>query len=38
MKFGAGLTGTYRIVPMYQLEGSSEWKPMKESDRLLLGR
>lgn len=31
--FGAGLTGTYRIVPMYQLEGSSEWKPMKEHDR-----
>ncbi len=33
IKFGAGLTGTYRIVPMYQVEGSSEWKPMKESDR-----
>ncbi len=36
MKFGAGLTGTYRIVPMYQVEGSSEWKPMKESDRFYL--
>ena len=35
-KFGAGLTGTYRIVPMYQVEGSSEWKPMKESDRFYL--
>ena len=33
IKFGAGLTGIYRIVPMYQVEGSSEWKPMKESDR-----
>lgn len=36
IKFGAGLTGTYRIVPMYQVEGSSEWKPMKESDRFYL--
>lgn len=36
MKFGAGLTGIYRIVPMYQVEGSSEWKPMKESDRFYL--
>ncbi len=36
IKFGAGLTGTYRLVPMYQLEGSSEWKPMKESDRYYL--
>ena len=33
IKFGAGLTGTYRIVGMYQLEGTTEWKPMKESDR-----
>ena len=36
IKFGAGSTGTYRIVPMYQVEGSSEWKPMKESDRFYL--
>ena len=36
MKFGAGLTGIYRIVPMYQVEGSNEWKPMKESDRFYL--
>ena len=36
IKFGAGLSGTYRIVPMYQVEGSSEWKPMKESDRYYL--
>ena len=36
IKFGAGLTGTYRIVPMYQVEGSSEWKPAKESDRYYL--
>ena len=36
MVFGAGLTGTYRIVPMYQVEGSTEWKPMKESDRFYL--
>ena len=36
IKFGAGLTGSYRIVPMYQVEGSSEWKPMKESDRFYL--
>ncbi|MBP5560371.1 MAG: C10 family peptidase [Muribaculaceae bacterium] len=32
-KFGAGMTGTYKIVPMYMLEGTSEWKPMLESDR-----
>ena len=36
IKFGAGLTGTYRLVPMYQVEGSSEWKPMKETDRYYL--
>jgi hypothetical protein len=36
IKFGAGLSGCYRIVPMYQVEGSSEWKPMKESDRIYL--
>ena len=36
IKFGAGLSGSYRIVPMYQVEGSSEWKPMKESDRIYL--
>ena len=36
IKFGAGLTGTYRLVPMYQLEGTNEWKPMKESDRYYL--
>ena len=36
IKFGAGLTGKYRLVPMYQLEGTSEWKPMKESDRYYL--
>ena len=34
--FGAGLTGIYRIVGMYQVEGSDEWKPMKESDRFYL--
>ena len=33
IKFGAGLTGLYRLVPMYQLQGSSQWLPMKESDR-----
>ena len=36
IKFGAGLSGSYRIVPMYQVEGSTEWKPMKESDRIYL--
>ena len=36
IKFGAGLTGSYRLVPMYQLEGTNEWKPMKESDRYYL--
>ena len=36
IKFGAGLSGSYRLVPMYQVEGSSEWKPMKESDRIYL--
>ena len=34
--FGAGLTGTYHLVGMYQVQGSSEWKPMKESDRYYL--
>lgn len=33
VKFGAGMTGTYRVVPMYQLQGTTEWKPMLESDR-----
>ena len=33
IKFGAGLTGTYRLVGVYQVEGSSEWKLMKEADR-----
>ncbi len=32
-KILAGVTGKYKIVPMYQLEGSNEWKPMLESDR-----
>lgn len=31
MKFGAGMTGTYYIVPMYQLQGTTEWKPMLRS-------
>jgi len=32
--FGKGITsGTYKIVPVCQVEGSSEWVPMKESDR-----
>jgi len=32
--FGSGITsGTYKIVPVCQVEGSSEWVPMKESDR-----
>ena len=35
-KFGAGMTGLYKIVPMYMLEGTSEWKPMLESDRYYL--
>ena len=33
VKFGAGLTGSYLIVPVYQLEGTDEWKPMLETDR-----
>lgn len=33
IKFGAGVTGTRRLVGVYQLEGTSEWKLMKESDR-----
>ena len=33
IKFGAGVTGTYHLVGVYQLEGTSEWKLMKESDR-----
>lgn len=33
IKFGAGKTGTYHLVGAYQVQGSSEWKLMKESDR-----
>ena len=33
IKFGAGLTGTYHLVGVYQVQGTSEWKLMKESDR-----
>ena len=33
IKFGAGLTGTYRLIGVYQVEGSNVWKAMKESDR-----
>ena len=33
IKFGAGMTGTYHLVGAYQLQGTSEWKLMKESDR-----
>ncbi len=36
IKFGAGKTGTYHLVGVYQLEGTSEWKMMKESDRYYL--
>ncbi len=31
--FGAGLTGTYHLVGVYQLEGTTDWKVMKEADR-----
>ena len=31
--FGAGLTGTYRLIGVYQVEGTTEWKAMKETDR-----
>ena len=33
IKFGAGLTGTYHLVGAYQVEGTTEWKLMKETDR-----
>ena len=36
IKFGAGMTGLYKIVPMYMLQGTDEWKPMLESDRYYL--
>ena len=36
VRFGAGLTGNYLIVPMYKLEGTSEWKPMLETDRFYM--
>ena len=32
-KFGAGLTGKYYMIPVCQLQGTSEWKPMLETDR-----
>ena len=31
--FGAGLTGTYHLIGVYQVEGTTEWKAMKETDR-----
>lgn len=36
VKFAAGLTGTFKVLPMYKLEGTDEWKPMLESDRFYL--
>ncbi len=33
VKFGAGLTGKYIMLPVCQLQGTSEWKPMLETDR-----
>ena len=36
VKFAAGLTGNYRMVPVYQLQGTTEWNPMLESDRYYL--
>ena len=36
VKMGKGMVGTYKIVPMYQLQGTTEWKPMLESDRFYL--
>jgi len=36
VKMGKGMIGTYKILPMYQLEGTTEWKPMLESDRYYL--
>ena len=33
INFGAGLTGTYHLVGVYQVEGTSDWKLMKETDR-----
>ena len=35
-KILSNITGTYKIVPMYLLEGTTEWKPMKECDRFYL--
>ena len=36
VKFAAGLIGNYRMVPVYQLQGTTEWKPMLETDRYYL--
>ena len=36
IKFGEGLTGTYHLVGVYQMEGTSDWKLMKEADRYYL--
>lgn len=33
LALGKDLTGTYRIVPVYQVQGSDEWLPMDGSDR-----
>ncbi|MBO7609988.1 MAG: C10 family peptidase [Muribaculaceae bacterium] len=33
IKFGAGMTGIYRLVGVYQVQNTTEWKMMKESDR-----
>ncbi len=40
IKFGAGLTGNYRLVPMYKYKKAdgteSDWKPMKGTDRFFI--
>lgn len=34
--FGKGMTGTYRIVPMCQLNGEGEWKPDLQASKVYL--
>ena len=31
--FGAGKTGDFRIIPIFRVIGTEEWKPMDKSDR-----
>ena len=33
IQFGEGKTGDYRIIPVFRVQGTEEWKPMHKTDR-----